>query len=136
MKKRNTIIYWAATGLFSALILMGACMYFLKFEMVSGMFLKLGYPTHIIYPLAIAKILGVVAILSKKSPLLKEWAYAGFVFDLILAVMAHIQVADGEFMGALVALVLVLTSRVFEPKVFASEAGQEHFPLKASSAQA
>ncbi|MCP4297158.1 MAG: hypothetical protein GY786_16270 [Proteobacteria bacterium] len=89
--------------------------------MVSDMFKSLGYPTHVIYPLAIAKILGITAILTKKSDLLKEWAYAGFFFELVLATMAHLNVADGGFGGALVALVLISISRFYDSRVFNSK---------------
>ena len=55
-------------------------MYFTKYEMVKGFFQSLGYPIYLIYPLATAKVLGIIAIITKKSRLLKEWAYAGFFF--------------------------------------------------------
>ena len=65
-----------------------------------------------------AKILGVIAILSKQSRLLKEWAYAGFFFDFLLAISAHLNAGDGEFPLAVIALVLLLVSYVFDRKVF------------------
>jgi hypothetical protein len=118
MEKRNKIIYWIVTGLLTVLMLMSAVMYFMNYEMVSATFLKLGFPTFVIYPLAIAKILGLIAILSKKSKLLKEWAYAGFFFDFVLAFFAHIVAKDGEFAPALIAIVLLIVSRIYDGKVF------------------
>ncbi len=118
MNKRNKIIYWIATGLLSALILMSAGMYFFNYEMVSEIFITLGFPTYIIYPLAVAKLLGLVAIWTKKSGMLKEWAYAGFFFDFVLALTAHINVNDGEYGGALIALVLLVVSYIFAKKAF------------------
>lgn len=118
MKKRNKIIYWIATGLLSVLILMSAGMYFFNHEMVSEIFITLGYPAYIIYPLAVAKLLGLVAIWAKKSGMLKEWAYAGFFFDFILALTAHIHINDGDYGGALVALLLLVVSYIFDKKVF------------------
>jgi hypothetical protein len=38
----------------------------------------LGYPIYFLTILGVWKILGVVAVLIPKFPLLKEWAYAGF----------------------------------------------------------
>lgn len=110
MKNRNTIIYRIATGLLTANMLLSAGMYFFNYEMVSTMFESLGYPTYIIYPLGIAKILGLIAIWGIKSKALKEWAYAGFVFDFLLATSAHLNAADGGFAPALVALVVVSVS--------------------------
>jgi len=116
--KRNKIIYWVITGLLTAFMAMTAGMYFFNNEMVSESFTRLGYPTYIIYPLATAKILGLIAIWTKKSKTLKEWAYAGFFFDFVLALSAHIMVNDGEFAPALVAIVLLLASYTYDKKVF------------------
>ena len=110
MKKRSKIIYLIATGLLTANMLLSAGMYFFNYKMVAEMFEALSYPTYIIYPLAIAKILGLIAIWSNKSKILKEWAYAGFVFELLLAISAHINAGDGGSAGAVVALVLALLS--------------------------
>jgi hypothetical protein len=113
MKKRNEIIYLVATVLLSANMLLSAGMYVFKNEMVVEMFTALSYPPYIIYPLAIAKILGLIAIWSNKSRTLKEWAYAGFVFELLLAISAHVNVGDGGSAGAVIALVLALVSYSF-----------------------
>ena len=117
MKAQKTI-YWIATGLFSALMLMSATMYVVQHDMVAEMFKSLGHPVHIIYPLALAKLLGVIAILTKRSQTLKEWAYAGFFFELLLAVGAHIAVGDGGAGGAIMGLALILTSYFMEKKAF------------------
>ena len=114
--KTNKIIYWVSTGLLSAMMLMSAGMYVLDYATISETFLKLGYPAYIVYPLAIAKILGLLAIWVEKSKSLKEWAYAGFFFDFVLAFFAHLMVNDGEFGGALAAMVLLLVSYFFWKK--------------------
>ena len=114
----DKIIYWVSTGLVSFLMLFSATMYFINHEMVAETFQNLGYPTYIIYPLAIAKILAVVAILTKKSDVLKEWAYAGLFFDFALALSAHITVADGEYAPAAVAIVALVVSRIYDERVF------------------
>ncbi|MEN0049603.1 MAG: DoxX family protein [Bacteroidota bacterium] len=108
--KTVRIIFWIATGLLSAMMLMSAGMYFFNYEEISKTFDTLGYPGHVIYPLAVAKILAVVAILTRKSATLAEWAYAGLFFDFVLALMAHLDAGDGEFGGAVIALVLLFTS--------------------------
>lgn len=78
--------------------------------MVQENFTNLHFPVFIIYPLGIAKALGLVAILSNKSKVLKEWAYACFVFNTILAVGAHVNVGDGKFSPALICLILFVLS--------------------------
>lgn len=116
-QKTNKIIYYIATGLLTALMLMSAGMYFFNHEMVASTFSNLGYPTYIIYPLAIAKILGLIAIWTKQSNTLKEWAYAGFFFDFVLALAAHIHLKDGAYAPAAIAIVLLLVSYICEKKV-------------------
>jgi hypothetical protein len=91
-------------------------MYIVKYEMVSATFTKLGFPTFIIYPLALAKILGLIALWTNKSKQLKEWAYAGFFFNTVLATGAHLNVNDGEHFGAIVAFILVIISYIFYRK--------------------
>ncbi len=119
MKNRDLIIYRIVTGLMSALAILGASMYFFNNELARGMFENLNFPTYIIYPLGIAKLLGVVAIWINKSRSLTEWAYAGFVFNSLLAISAHLNINDGEHIGAVVALILAVTSYIYNKKVYA-----------------
>jgi hypothetical protein len=92
--KRIKIIHWIFTGLFSIMLLMGASMYIMKHEEMELNFAALGFPTWLIYPMATAKILGVVAILTKFKKFIVEWAYAGFLFNLLLAIGAHAAVGE------------------------------------------
>jgi len=92
------------------MMLISAGMYIFNNAEVSEVFSGLGFPAYIIYPLAIAKILGIAAIWYNKFTSLKEWAYAGFFFDFVLAFSAHIMIGDGEFAPAIVAMVLLFTS--------------------------
>lgn len=108
--KTTKIIFYISTGLLTVLMLFSAGMYFLNTEGVAAEFTKLGFPTFIIYPLATAKILGLVTIWFINNPSLKEWAYAGFFFNFLLAFGAHFAINDGEQMGAVVALALLILS--------------------------
>ena len=112
------IVYWIVTGLFCLMILGSAGMYIVNHAEVLKIFTSLGYPTYIIYPLAIAKILGVIAILTKKSKTLKEWAYAGFCFDLLLAASAHYFSGVPSPLLAIIALVLLLISYTLDRKLY------------------
>jgi len=93
-------------------------MYFTKTEMVKGFFTALGYPTYIVIPLAIAKVLGIIAVLTRQSKVLMEWAYAGFLIDAILALAAHQVAADGGSLFSIIAIVATIVSRVFYSRVF------------------
>lgn len=79
--------------------------------MVYGFFEELGFPVWIVIPLAVAKILGVIAILSDYNGLLREWAYAGFLFDVILATAAHHYAGHGAIGLSFWGILLVLGSR-------------------------
>ena len=115
--KTTKIIYYVATGLLTLLMLFSAGMYFFNHAEVATMFTSFGYPTYIIYPYAIAKLLGLAAIWLVGNKTLKEWAYAGFFFAFILAFFAHVMIGDGEQMGALVAMVLLITSYITNKKI-------------------
>lgn len=107
------ILYWVATAIMLALFTFSAFMYFTKYEMVTGFFEQLGFPVWMIYPLAILKVLGVVAVLSAASKFLMEWAYAGFFFDACAAIAAHLMAGHGVGGSAMaiMALVAVIVSR-------------------------
>lgn len=79
--------------LFSLLILTGV-LYFVFYEKLVIYFISYGYPTYLIYPLAIAKIIGAVVILYNKNKFLTELAYAGFFFNFILAFFAHVMIGE------------------------------------------
>ena len=115
--KKEKIIYYISTGLLTLLMIMSIGMYLFNHDMMAETFTKLGYPSYIIYPLAAAKTLGLIAIWTNLSHTLKEWAYAGFFFDFILALSAHIHIADGEHMPAIIALILLSISYYFNKKV-------------------
>ena len=72
--KASQILYWLSTGLLTMLMLFSVFNYFFNHEMIAGFFISLGFPTWMIYPLATLKLLGLVAIWTKYSAFLKEWA--------------------------------------------------------------
>ncbi len=113
----EVLAYRVSTGLLTLMMVGGPAMYFLDYETVSATFSRLGYPTFLVYPLAIAKLFGLVAVLTRKSETLKNLAYAGFFYDFILAITAHLMAGDGEFVPATVALVAVTASYYFGEKV-------------------
>ena len=116
--KINKIIYWSSTSLLSALLLMSAGMYVFNNEMVQGLFTGFGFPIYIIYPLAIAKVAAVIVLLSQKQSTIKEWTYSALFFEFILAFFAHYMIGDGEQMGAVIAMTLLIVSYIFGRKTF------------------
>jgi hypothetical protein len=110
--------YWLVTGLLCILMIFAAVNYVFKHSLIVDVFTRLGYPAYLIYPLAAAKVFGVLAIVTKRSRMLKEWAYAGFFFDFVLAISAHVNVGDGEFIPALASLILLLISYALDRKLY------------------
>ena len=93
--KKIKIFYWIFTGLLGVMMLFSSIPDLLIIpQAVEIISTHLGYPRYLIPFLGVAKLLGVIAILVPGFPRLKEWAYAGFVFDLIGAMYSHIAVGD------------------------------------------
>jgi len=92
-------------------------MYLFNHDEVAVMFTNFGYPTYIIYPYAFAKILGLTALWFFNGKNIKEWAYTGFFLAFEFAFFAHIMIGDGEQMGAVMAMVLLITSYIFNKKI-------------------
>jgi DoxX-like family len=124
MTKRNKIIYWISTiWLASGMLATGTLQLFkVKAEGavappgVDGI-THLGYPIYFLTILGIWKILGVVALLIPKFPLLKEWAYAGFFFAMSGAAFSHVASGDSmnEIFPSLLLLTLTVASWYFRP---------------------
>ena len=81
--KKLKLVHWIFTGLASAMLLMGAGIYIFNQEEVIGIFGLLGFPSWLIYPMAIAKISGVIVLIAKPNTWLTNWAYAGFAFNFL-----------------------------------------------------
>ena len=111
------IVYYVATAVLTAVIVFSAQMYLRKPEMVAGFFESLQYPRYLVYPLAIAKILGLIAIWGNFSKWLKEWAYAGFFFDVTLAFTAHMVAKDGGQLFSVIAFIALMVSYFLGKKV-------------------
>jgi uncharacterized membrane protein YphA (DoxX/SURF4 family) len=117
MSKRNKIIYWIATIWLSLGMLSTGIVQLLKTEDEVDMMTHLGYPVYFLTIIGCWKILGVVAVLIPKFPLLKEWAYAGFFIAMSGAVISHLMSGDEarEIFGPTLLLILTVVSWYFRP---------------------
>jgi uncharacterized membrane protein len=115
---RMTLGYWITTGIFCLTFAGGGLAHFTHQPMMAEAMEKLGYPAYVMTILGSAKLLGVIALLSPGRPLLKEWAYAGFAFDLLGANASHFFASDpvGEFVGPLALLVVGAASYLLRPE--------------------
>lgn len=117
MKKSHKIIYWIATVWLALGMVSTAIVQLIKMDEEVTNFTSLGYPLYLMTLLGVWKILGVIAVLIPKFPVLKEWAYAGFFFAMSGATISHIAVGHGakELFGPLLLLVLTIVSWYFRP---------------------
>lgn len=117
MEKRNKIIYWIATLWLALGMTSTGIVQLIQMEDEVKNFSNLGFPLYLMSIIGVWKILGVIAILIPKYPLLKEWAYAGFFFAMSGAAISHIVVGDKAItlFGPLLLLLLTLLSWYFRP---------------------
>ncbi len=119
MTKRNKIIYWISTIWLALGMLSTGGVQLLKQKTGAGgvdMITQLGYPIYFLTILGIWKLLGVVAVLIPKFPLLKEWAYAGFFFAMSSAILSHIGNSTvNKIFPSLLLLILTALSWYFRP---------------------
>ncbi len=118
--KKTKIIYWILTGLMSLGMGLGAVFNAMSspesLELVSH---HLGFPAYIVPFVGVAKLLGIIVILVPGFPRLKEWAYAGLIFDLIGAIYAHISIGapPSEWAPIFVLIGIIAGSYIFHHKI-------------------
>ena len=118
MTKRNKIIYWVTTGFLAfGMLSQGLAQIFLTKGYVDMIIGRLGYPLYFLYIIGGWKILGVIAILTPRFGLVKEWAYAGFFFVMSGAAISHIASGDPvkELFPSVFLLILIVVSWYFRP---------------------
>ncbi|MFC4101685.1 DoxX family protein [Paenibacillus xanthanilyticus] len=110
-------VYWISTLLAAGLLFFGGILFIMQGEHQVEEMKHLGYPIYILPFLGIGRILGSIAIVIPRFPRLKEWAYAGLVFDLIGASASHAYAGDSllEIAFPLVFLGLIILSWVLRP---------------------
>ncbi|KFF25925.1 DoxX family protein [Chryseobacterium vrystaatense] len=116
-QKRNRIIYWIFTIWMALGMVSTAIVQLMKNKDELANFTNLGYPAYLMTIIGLWKLLGVIAVLIPKRPLLKEWAYAGFFFVMSGAFISHLIIGDplGRTFPALLLLLLVIISWYFRP---------------------
>jgi len=117
MTRTQKIIYWVATLWLALGMTSTGIVQLIKMPEEVEKMAGLGYPDYILTILGPLKLLGVVAVLAPKFPLLKEWAYAGFFFNMTGAIFSHIAGGSDpvELFGPALLLVLTVVSWYFRP---------------------
>ena len=89
LRTNNVVAYWIFTALAALLFAVPGIALLLRIPHFTEDMAQLGYPSYFLTILAVWKLLGVVAILVPGLPRLKEWAYAGMIFDLSSGVISR-----------------------------------------------
>jgi hypothetical protein len=87
--------YWAVTLIVAYEMAAGALWDLLRIEYVRTILTHLGYPSYLLFILGICKLPCAVAILVPRFVRLKEWAYAGAIFNYLGATASWVCVGDG-----------------------------------------
>ena len=106
--KAKTIGYWVATGLL-VFCMTGGIFELLGLKTTIEGITRLGYPSYIIPALGLGKILAILAILWPGLPRLKEWAYAGILFNMIGATVSHVACHDAAWSIVVTVTVAAIT---------------------------
>lgn len=118
MKKTNTI-YWILTGLSAAMMMLSSIPNILSVpDAVELVVNHLGYPTYFLPMIGVAKLAGAIAILIPGFLQIKEWAYAGLIYDLSAAIYSSISVGDpaSQWMPIFVPIILIASSYIYYHK--------------------
>jgi hypothetical protein len=117
-QKTDRIIYWISTIWLSLGMLSTGIVQLIQVKAEVDYIIMLGYPAYFLILIGVWKVLGVMAILLPKFPLLKEWAYAGFFFTSTGAIVSQV-VSLGwiwpEVLPLLLFFLLILVSWFFRP---------------------
>ena len=117
--KKDKLIYRISTGLMCALFLFSAFLYTFMKPFAVEAYNVIGFPVWILVPSAIIKVLGVIAVVTRKSKMLIEWAYSGFFFDVAFATMAHLAVNDPQSaVLSTFGIVVTVISRIYYSKMY------------------
>jgi hypothetical protein len=115
--KASKIIYWVATiwlclGMFSS-----GLVQLLRVKEEVSFVLAMGYPIYFLTILGTWKMLGILAVLAPRFPLIKEWAYAGFFFTATGALFSHLACGNPakDMIGPVLLLLLTVVSWYFRP---------------------
>lgn len=108
MKKIKTL-YWIFTILFGGFMIFSAIPDALNSaDAVQLMHDQLGYPLYIIPFIGVAKILGALVLFIPGFARVKEWAYAGLMFDLMGAMYSLLYIGGGIAAGGFMSLIILI----------------------------
>ena len=114
----HPMAYWGATLVTGALFAVPGILLLIGQPHFAGDMAQLGYPAYLLPFLGVWKILGVLAILAPGLPRLKEWAYAGMMFDIFGALASRAAAGSEPFKVVIPLIIagLVIASWALRPE--------------------
>lgn len=114
--KSEKVLYWSATAYMLLLMMMSVVSYHLNHDRMAMMFVAFGYPAYLVYPLAYLKLIGIIVVITNRYNNLKDWVYATYYINMILAFVVHV-VAENFYWHAVLGLICVPISYIYSNKV-------------------
>ena len=117
VKSSGLVVYWLASGAAALLFAVPGAALLLGLPHFTVEMARLGYPVYFLLPFGLLKILAAVTVVAPGFPRLKEWAYAGMVFDTIFAAYSRAALHDPlpQIILPLVIGAVVITSWSLRP---------------------
>src|SRR5690242_859283 len=118
--KTTKVIYWTGVILTSLWFGTSGVCELTKNPLVWDITVQLGYPAHFIYILGVAKISGVLVLLTPNKLLrLKEWVFAGIFFDITFAFFSKLSVLGfAATVDAIIAFAMVSVTYAMFRKLY------------------
>jgi len=115
--RTQIITYWTVTIIIAMESMAGGVADIMQVPVYIKSLLHLGYPAYFSVILGLGKVLAAIAILIPRYTRLKEWAYAGLVFQFIGAITSQIVVGDSVvvLIAPFIFLCLVIASWSLRP---------------------
>jgi uncharacterized membrane protein YphA (DoxX/SURF4 family) len=113
----STVAYWIVTILLATECIVGGIMGALRMEPFIAVATHLGYPAYFMTIIGVWYVCAGIALLLPHFPRLKEWAYAGLVFNYTGAAASHFAVGDnaGSLVAPIVFTCLAIASWALRP---------------------
>ncbi len=133
----KSLAFWMTTGILAFGLIAGGTAYLLRPPAIVAGMADLGYPLYITSILGFWKIVGAIALLAPRMPRVKEWVYAGALFNMTGAVASHILAGNAfaEFLWPLLFAACAVASWALRPpsrvlgELFSTEVGATTRPV-------
>jgi uncharacterized membrane protein YphA (DoxX/SURF4 family) len=115
--RARAFAYWMTTGLVATVFLASGVGNVMHVQHIVQDMAHLGYPPYFHMIIGTWKVLGAVTIIVPRTPRLKEWAYAGMMFDLTGAAASRFSSGDAALtiIIPLLISIAVILSWAFRP---------------------